>query len=118
MISVAAHGVGVEEETGKKAGERAYHAHTHTTYGLTIDRHVSVYSLASKIPPLQHVTHTYSSSNSVPCSDGCTLCWMSCTKLYRDERWGRPPNVNIEEPLTVCVCARACVHVLMSQSEH
>ncbi len=82
-----------------------------------------MYSLASKIPPLQPVTHTYSSSNSVPCSDGYTLRWMSCTKLYRDERWGRPPHANTEEAMHVCwvcacVCVRACVHVLMSQSEH
>lgn len=41
--------------------------------------------------PLQPVTHTYNSSNSVPCSDGYTHRRMSCAKLYRDERWGRPP---------------------------
>lgn len=60
--------------------------------------------------PLQLVTHTYSRSDgALHC--GYTLHWMSCTKLYRDERWGRPLHANIEEPLTsmamrvyVCVC--------------
>lgn len=104
---------------------------------VNIYRHASVYSLASEIIPPQPMTHKYSYSNSIPCSNGYTLSWLSCTKLYRNERWGRPHHANREELLTsmamnvcvceyvfrflcviICVCARVCVHVPMSQTEH
>lgn len=87
---------------------------THMYSSTSIESHASVRT-ASEIPAMQSVTHTSSSTNSVPCSDGYTLCWMSCTELYRDERWGRPPHANIDEPLTsmamsvcVCVCVYTC----------
>ena len=66
-----------------------------------------------KSPPAARDSHIQSDG---ALHGGYTLRWMSCTKLYWDERWGRPPHANIEEPLTsmamcVCVCVGVCVCV-------